>query len=253
MLGKPGRQVQDIDVPHLTEIAMLKLPTALAALLLLGAPAAVHAAVGADASFKLRCEREMKPVLEVRAHEIKFNTSNTVSSRVLNTRGTYANASQMLMGMTSGSTRTEITVDGPALVDRAGTRECIAPRIAVDLAYSPMEVYVAREFNIHSCPYRAVYAHEMQHVQVYRESLPQIERHVREALAARYGERPLYAAAGDGLDQLQADVDNWLRPFIKAELARVEVLQGSLDTQEETHRLSHACLGEVATAMGSSF
>jgi hypothetical protein len=50
--------------------------------------------------------------------------------------------------------------------------------------------------------------------------------------------------------RLAADVDNWLRPLIKSELDRVSLLQAALDSPEETFRLSHACLGEVAAAVG---
>ncbi|GAB3400273.1 hypothetical protein NX774_09935 [Massilia agilis] len=215
----------------------------------LALPCAAHAAD----DFIARCEREMKPVFEVRAREAKFDLSTSLSSRVLNTKVSYGAAAQLTMGMTSGTHRTEIGIDGPSMLDAAHRRECVAPRIYVDLAYEPLRVFVAREFHQQSCAYRTVYEHEMRHVQVYRDNLPVLERHVREALEQRYAGRPLYGAPGTGLARLESDVDNWLRPFIKAELAAVERQQLALDSPEETFRLSHACLGEVEAAMGSSF
>jgi hypothetical protein len=204
-------------------------------------------------SFDERCEREMKPQLEVRAREAGFALSSEVSSRVLNTRVTYATASQLTLGMTSGTHRTEITLDGPSLRDADGRRECMSPRIYVDLSYNPVRVFVAREFHQQSCAYRTVYEHEMQHVKVYRDNLPIIERRVRAALAARYGVHPMYIRPGTGLAGLENDVDTWLRPLIRAELEAVERRQLLLDTPEESFRLSHSCLGEVEKAMGSSF
>lgn len=219
-----------------------------AALLL---PVAGHASQADE--FERRCEREMKPVLDVRAHEASFDLSNTLSGKILNTRLTHASASQSTMGMTSGTQRTEIALDAPALRDEGGRRECVSPRIYVDLSYSPLRVFVAREFHEQSCAYRVVYEHEMRHVQVYRDNLPLLEQHVRDALVRRYGDKPLYAKPGAGLDQLERDVDSWLRPFIKAQLADIERQQVQLDSPAESFRLSHSCLGELQSAMGINF
>jgi hypothetical protein len=210
-------------------------------------------ALASAAGFTERCERDMKPVLEVRAHETDFNVVSAIGSRVLNTRVSDGSSSHMTLGMTSGTHRTEILLDAPGLRDKATGRECVSPHIYVDLAYQPIQVYVAREFHEQTCAYRTVYAHEMRHVQVYRDNLPLLERRVREALLQRYGSRPMYLPVRAGLDRLESDVDTWLRPFIKELLADVERQQAALDTKEETYLLSHACLGEVEQAMGSSF
>lgn len=204
-------------------------------------------------SFEQRCESEMLPTITVSAHRPGFKVHNTLSARVLNTRGAYASAGQAVLGMTASSTRAEIDIDGPSLFDPASGRECIAPRITVELSYQPLDVYVAREINPASCSYREVYAHEMQHVKIYLDNLPQIERRVRDELTSRYGGRPLYAPRNKGIATLNAEIDTWLRPFIKAELAQVEVQQFALDSRDETERLSHMCQGEIASTMGSSF
>jgi hypothetical protein len=215
------------------------------------APAA-RAAPPAE-SFEQRCEREMIPSIEVHAHRPGFVVHNTVSSRVLNTRGDDVRAGQVMMGMTASSTRADISIDGPGLADAASGRECIAPKIEVDLSYQPLDVYVAREFHPASCAYRAVFEHELQHVKVYADNLPAIERLVRAELVERYGGRPLYAERGKALTVLQDQIDGWLRPLIKSELAKVDLQQRALDTVAETDRLSHSCQGEVANLMGSSF
>lgn len=215
-------------------------------------PSRAIAVIPAD-SFEQRCEREMLPKIEVHAHRPGFVVNNTVSSRVLNTRNDAVRVGQSMMGLTASSTRAEISIDGPGLADVASGRECIAPKIEVDLSYQPLDVFVAREFHPASCAYRAVFAHELQHVKVYADSLPVIERQVRAALEQRYGGRPLYAERGKALESLQAQIDGWLRPLIKAELAKVDQLQQALDGVDETEKLSHSCQGEVAHLMGSSF
>jgi hypothetical protein len=215
-------------------------------------PALAHAAQEPDA-FRQRCEREMKPRFEVRSRDPGVEVHNTLSSLMLNTRGSYTAPGQAMMGLTASSTRAEIGIDGPALQDQPSGRECIAPRVVVELSYQPLDVYVAREFHPASCSYRQVFAHEMRHVQLYREQLPHIVQRVRDELARRYGERPLYADAGHGLDLLEQQVDGWLRPLLKLEMAKVEVLQRALDSPEETFLLSHGCMGEIAQIMKSSF
>jgi hypothetical protein len=228
---------------------MKTLPFLLVGALLFVVPLSAAAA----GRFEQRCEQEMKPHFEVSSREAGYKVNNTVSSRMLNNRGTYTSIGQIMMGMTSSHTLAEIDISGPLLLDLASARECLAPRIYVELSYQPLDVFVAREFSPYSCPFRVVIEHELRHVQIYREQLPRIEAMVRRELELRYADRPLYASAGQALNQLQAEVDTWLRPQIRAELAEVELMQRALDNPEEERRLSQACQGEVASMMGSSF
>jgi hypothetical protein len=235
---------------HVIRIAVL---AALLLLVLWLIPRPSAAAPPSADAFEQRCERDMRPTIAVHTRAPNFVVNNTVSSRVLNNKGSYAGVSDSMMGMTAGSTRAEIYMDGPALVDAANGRECLAPRIEVELSYQPLDVYVAREFHPMSCSYRAVFEHEMQHVKIYADNLPRIEQRVRAELLERYEGRPLFAPRDHGLEVLQDHIDNWLRPLIKAELAKVEVQQRALDTRDESERLSHSCQGELAALMGSSF
>jgi hypothetical protein len=203
--------------------------------------------------FEQRCESEMRPSFEVLVRLDGFAVHNTVSSRVLNTRGSYTLSGQAMMGMTASSTRADIAIDGAALADPASGRECVAPRVTVELSYQPLDVYVARELHPASCSYREVYAHEMQHVRIYRDNLPVIERRVREELVRRYGGQPLYAPRDKGVQVLHDQILDWLPALLKAELAKVELRQLALDSRDENERLSHLCQGEIASAMGSSF
>ena len=252
------RWAQDRNTSHLVEAAVnhSHLRPALLALLLLLLLLLLPRPVASAPSislFEQRCEREMRPSFEVRAYPPGFVVHNTVSSRVLNTRGTFASAGQLLMGMTASSTRAQIDIDGPALSDIESGRECIAPRISIELSYQPLDVYVARELHPSSCSYREVYAHELKHVKIYTDNLPGIEQLVRGELVSRYGGRPLYAPRDQGLTILQSQIDTWLRPLIKAELAKVELQQRALDSRDEVERLSHMCQGEIGSLLGSTF
>lgn len=225
----------------------------LIALLLLLVPRPAGSAPPTARSFEQRCERDMRASIEVTTFPARFAFNNALSSRVLTTRASYAWAGDAMMGMTSSTTRAEIHVDGAALVDPASGRECLAPRITVELGYRPLDVHVARELPPASCSYRAVFAHEMRHVKLYADSLPVVEHRVRAELVSRYGGRPLYAPRDKGVAALHEDINSWLPALIKAELAKVETQQRALDDRDETERLSQLCLGEIGQLMGSSF
>jgi hypothetical protein len=119
-LGKPIGQEHDSHTGHLLEATVNTFhprPALLALLLLillLLLPRPVMSAPSVNL-FEQRCESEMRPRFEVLARLNGFAVHNTVSSRVLNTRATYAVAGQAMMGMTASSTRAEIGIDGVAL------------------------------------------------------------------------------------------------------------------------------------------
>lgn len=222
--------------------------------LALALPISQAQASDSQSAFERRCEREMKPVLDVRLREFGYHVNNNISSKVLNNRGLRVGMSgDKILGLTTVQTRTEFLVDSPALIDQGSGRECVAPRIEVDILFPRIEVYVAREFSPVSCSYRLVLAHEMRHVNLYREFQPRLLQMIRTAMEKNLGGGPLYAPAGIGPQMVEDYVDNTLRPFIRAEMAKIEQSQLDIDNEEERWALSGACHGEVATLMSARF
>lgn len=154
-----------------------------------------------------------------------------------------------VLGLTHTDARIDIRAGGRLLQDRASGYECIAPRIEVSLTYLPIVVYVSREFPVGTCSYREVMAHEMRHLKTYQDFLPQAETRVRAALARRFAGKPLYARIGQAQAALQREIDRSWMPFIKREMARVEVLQAAIDTPQEYARLGKVCAGEVESLL----
>lgn len=220
----------------------------------LALPAGQAGASESQSAFERRCEREMKPVLDVRLRENGYHVNNTVSSKVLNNRGLRLGASgDKVLGLTTVQTRTEFLVDSPVLLDQGSGRECVSPRVEVDILFPRIEVYVAREFSPVSCSYRLVLAHEMRHVNLYREFQPRLLQMIRTAMEMKLGGGPLYAPAGIGPQMVDDYIDNTLRPFIRAEMAKIEQSQLEIDNEEERWALSFACQGEVRTQMSARF
>jgi hypothetical protein len=154
-----------------------------------------------------------------------------------------------VLGLTHTEARVRIKVDGRMLIDPATGYECVAPRIDVSLDYAPIVVYVSREFPPASCAYREVLAHEMRHLTTYQTFMPKAEATVRARLAARFGGKPLYAPIGQARGLLQREIDRRWMPYIKGEMAKVEVLQAAIDTPQEYARLGKVCAGEVQSLL----
>ena len=134
---------------------------------------AMAASAGRGVPFEQRCEqRDAADLRSQRCARPGYRVDNTVSSRVLNNRSVHHYAGELMLGMTALEARTEVIFDGPALADPATGRECVAPRISVDLVFPRMSVFVAREFAPSSCSYRKILEHEMRHVQLYRDQFP---------------------------------------------------------------------------------
>lgn len=215
----------------------------------------LHASAAARARlepFEQRCERDMRPALAVTMAPVAYLVSNSVSSARLMNRSAHGSLHDLMLGLTEIRASSEILFDAPSLIDAAGARECVAPLVTVTLALAPLGVFIAREFSPNSCPYREVLAHEMRHVQLYRSALPMLQQQLHAALAERFGNRPMYAARGQGIRTLAREIDDWLRPMIRAGLAAIELAQAEIDSPEEDARMSHACQGEVALKVTSA-
>ena len=188
---------------------------------------------------------------------ISVLSSREQGYRIDNTRSYYdltrlmgsVRPGSWVLGLTHTDARVRISVGGRMLADPASGYECVAPRIEVNLDYAPIVVYVSREFPPGSCSYREVLAHEMRHLSTYQNFLPKTEATVRARLAARFAGKPLYAPIGQAQSLLQREVDRSWMPYIKREMAGVEVLQAAIDTPQEYARLGKVCAGEVQSLL----
>ena len=217
----------------------------LALALLLAATAAQ-----ARTPFQVRCEDTIsKTVSVLSSQQNGYRIDTSRSWRTLSQMKAGGRGSAVL-GLTRTESRVSIAVGGPMLVDPVSGYECVAPRIDVDVHYLPIIIYIANEIPPDSCTYREVLAHELRHLKAYQEHLPTVETKVRAALARRFGNAPLYAPGGQARRLLQREIDTQWMPYIKAEMAQVEVVQQRIDSPEEYARLGKVCRGEVQSLIG---
>lgn len=200
--------------------------------------------------FQARCEDtlgETISVLSARGQGYRVDTTRSYYD-LTRLKGSVQRGA-VVLGLTHTEARVSIKVGGRMLVDEASGYECVAPRIDVNLFYAPIVIYVSREFPSGSCSYQEVLAHEMRHLMTYQDFLPRAEAIVRARLAARFAGKPLYAPIGQARSLLQREVDRSWMPYIKRELAKVEVLQAAIDTPQEYARLGKVCAGEVQSLL----
>ncbi|PNG50496.1 MULTISPECIES: hypothetical protein [unclassified Variovorax] len=129
---------------------------------------------------------------------------------------------------------------------------CPTTNINARLVADTAVVYIARELDVKGCRFRAVYDHELLHVQIGQRALDQA------ALALRASLKRAPAAFGteyiDGLPP-----ESQLRPWLRRELERaLEVARAQytrhndeLDVPEEAHRLANMCDTTIRYHLGS--
>jgi hypothetical protein len=156
-----------------------------------------------------------------------------------------ASSNSFVLGLTRTESRVQIATNGKILQDPSSGYECIAPQIVVELTYAPVKIYVGKEFPKGTCGYDVILAHEMRHMKAYMDHLPRVEEKVRNALAKRFGNKPLYAPSGTAQSALSHEINSGWLSYIKAEMAKVEVLQEAIDSPVEYARLGKACNGEI--------
>jgi hypothetical protein len=204
------------------------------------------APASARTAFQARCEDTIGQSVSVMSSKQNgYRIDNSYSFHGLSAmKGERAPGSYVL-GLTRTESRVAIGVQGRMLSDPSSGYECVAPRLEIKLTYLPIVVYVGREFAPGSCSYREILAHEMRHLDIYLQYLPQAEKAVGDALARRFEGKPLYAPAGQARNLLQREIDSGWMPFVKNEMAKVERMQAAIDTPQEYARLGKVCAGEV--------
>jgi hypothetical protein len=201
--------------------------------------------------FQVRCEETMdKPVSVLTTRESGYTVDNSRSYKSLTAMKGNAPANAYVLGLTRTESRMQISSGGPMLSDPFSGYECIAPKIEVELYYTPIVIYVGSEFAPGTCAYQEILAHEMRHLKTYLDYLPKVELVVRKALSNRFDNKPLYAQRGQAASLLQREIDTGWMPWMKREMIKVETQQAQIDTPQEYMRLSRVCKGEVQSIIG---
>ena len=151
-----------------------------------------------------------------------------------------------VLGLTRGTATVRFETKTVLIVDRTGRWECASPQLVVTYGFSPMTVYVAKEFSKGSCAYNEIYQHELRHVKTHQDHLASIEKELIDMLNRRFATgSPWRSIIGQTRLTLERELNERWIPYITREMERVELAQALIDTPEEYARVANACNGEI--------
>ncbi len=193
------------------------------------------------------CSRLPPPAVTLKrfVEPLRFDTSLDYKSITVLATTEY-HSSKRVLGLTRGEAAVRFAIQTTSITDKSGQWECVSPQITVTYGFSPMTVYVAREFPKGSCAYAEIVRHELRHVKAYQEHLASIEREMAEAMTRRFATgTPWRGGVGQTFVLLEKEMHERWMPYIKREIGRVEAAQALIDTPEEYARVSESCHGEI--------
>lgn len=193
------------------------------------------------------CDKLPKPSVTVKRLDERITYNTRYGYKELTHLGaTIARPGHQVLGLTRGAATAQFASRTQIRADASGRWECSSPQLTLTLGFSPLTVYVAREFPEGSCAYKEIHQHEMRHVKAYQTHLASIEKDVSETLNRRFATGSAWRGpAGQMREQLQRELDERWLPYIQRELKRSELEQALIDTPEEYERVANSCNGEI--------
>ena len=193
------------------------------------------------------CEQLPLPAVTLKRLDEPVSLDTTYSYKSITVLGSSLHhPEQRTLGLTRGIARVSFTSKTALVIDRSGRWECASPQLLVSYGFSPMTVYVAKEFAKGSCAYNEIYQHELRHVKAHQEHLVQIEKELNDTLRQRFATgAPWRMSIGQTRLMLERELNERWIPYITREMQRVESAQALIDTPEEYARVADACNGEI--------
>lgn len=207
--------------------------------------------LAANASGAEPCDELPKPSVTIQRIEeqISYNTEYSYRS-LTNIGASLARPGKQVLGLTRGNATVAFASNTPTISDRSGRWECASPQITLSFGFSPITVYVAREFPEGSCAYKEIHDHEMRHVEAYRQHIASLKKELSAALNARFATGAVWRGpVGQTAARLRQELDARWAPYVQRAIKRVDEAQAKIDTAEEYERVANACDGAVGKVL----
>ncbi|NJN40765.1 MAG: hypothetical protein HC807_08085 [Gammaproteobacteria bacterium] len=185
-------------------------------------------------SFESVCEQRLAPAtVEVITRPVSYTYDFSQSIDQLTARGGHR-AGTVVLGLVETGIRSEVTLgmNGFKSFFRGGY--CMRPRVAVQLAFDPMTLYVASEQPEGSCAFRITMEHELKHVAVYQEYLEEFGARVSSDLGRALGDGIVYVGSRTEADaHVRGVLERTLAPYMQAVQEEVRARQARVDSPAE--------------------
>jgi hypothetical protein len=157
-----------------------------------------------------------------------------------------------VLGLTRGTAIAKFEIKSQVSRTAKSDWECSSVTVNLEYGFSPITVYVGREFPQGSCAYDEIYRHELMHVSAYTEHATKIEQEITEILKYRFERStPWRQAAGLSQLKLQAEINERWIPYLKRMLDKVKMEQREIDSPEEYARVAASCDGAIKRRMST--
>ncbi|MGB0128105.1 MAG: hypothetical protein WBP72_10730 [Rhodocyclaceae bacterium] len=205
-------------------------------------------ALASGAAHAEGCDSLPLPSVTLKRFEVPVTTNFEYGYRTLTNIGAaLADGQRFVLGLTRGNAVVKVEFKAPGFIDRSGRYECLSPQLTLSYGFSPMTVYVAREFPAGTCAYKQIYEHELRHVRTYLAHLVAIEPEIAAVLNQRFATgAPWRGPVGQTQGRLQKELEERWIPYLQREINRVNADQRLIDTPEEYERVSNSCNGEIS-------
>ena len=197
------------------------------------------------------CDELPKPSVTIKRidERLSYNTEYSYKS-LTNIGASLARPGKQVLGLTRGNATVSFASNTPSIIDPTGRWECASPQITLSFGFSPLTVYVAREFPEGTCAYKEIREHEMRHVETYQKHIASIEKELTESLNARFASGTVWRGpVGQTASRLRQELDARWAPYVQRQIKRVDEAQAKIDTAEEYERVANACGGEISKVL----
>ncbi|MGB4062343.1 MAG: hypothetical protein WBK19_00785 [Azonexus sp.] len=197
------------------------------------------------------CDELPKPSVTIKRIDERLSYNTEYSYRSLTNIGAaLARPGKQVLGLTRGNATVSFASSTPSITDPTGRWECASPQITLTFGFSPMTVYVAREFPEGTCAYKEIREHEMRHVEAYQKHIASIEKELTESLNARFATGSVWRGpVGQTAARLRQELDARWAPYVQRQIKLVDEAQAKIDTAEEYERVANACDGEISKVL----
>jgi hypothetical protein len=117
--------------------------------------------------------------------------------------------------------------------------------VTVTLHYRTVDVYVAAEYPVASCPYNAILGHEMEHVAIAHEHLDYYTPNIKNALVSLTIPKAQTPALVGSLDQAQSEtideIGRLLEPAVETMQRAMIAAQDVIDSEKSYRRVRAQC------------
>jgi len=150
------------------------------------------------------------------------------------------------LGLARGTASARFQIKGQIRQAKNSQSECASFDIKLTYGFSPITVYVSREFPQGTCAHDEIYRHELEHVETYQRHAREIREEITLALKKRFENTvPWHGSRGETSQRLQKELDERWLPYIQRLLDKVNTAQRKIDSPAEYARIASSCNGEI--------